>query len=117
MAYLGEDPEADNGFVACILVVLLLTVVIVCGILLMAKVGQKLSNNKTPLSWYFDVFFDHHMGPGAHGARVLSFLLSEIFDRRRLIYDADVYIKNRSLGVILDAAKLSRHAVVALGNE
>jgi hypothetical protein len=105
---------------AWVVMLLIILVFAISGILILIKGCQWLSRNRSPFSWCFDVFLDHHGGVGANACRVLAFMFQGMVRPNKFFFDADVFYVGRaagSLAVIMDAAKLTKHMVVALGNE
>merc|ERR1719262_1176300 len=81
-----------------------ITVPIAAGTLIAVKGLQWLSRNRSPLSWAFDVYLDHHAGPGGSIARTLHMMLLPCFRKGKFFYDVDTYQRNGNMGVISDAA-------------
>jgi hypothetical protein len=110
---------ADGGkdFLSWIIMLFTISVGVCVSVLIAVKGLQWLTKNRSPLSWAFDVYLDHHGGPGASTARTLHLMLLGYFRKGKFFYDVDSYSRNGSVGVIMDAAKLSRHICVCLGSE
>jgi hypothetical protein len=106
-----------SEFLSWIMMLFTISVALVAGSLVAIKGMQWLTRNRSPLSWAFDVFLDHHAGPGGSTARTLHLMLQGYFRNQKLFYDVDSYQRNGSIGVIMDAAKLSKHICVCLGSE
>lgn len=67
--------------------------------------------------WAFDMYIDHHGGKGAASARTMTLMFTDLCRKGKVFFDVDWWHRTRSLGVIMDAAKLSDQFVVALSNE
>jgi hypothetical protein len=120
MSVYSDGTAVESDAVSIVLIILICTVFLASVLLLIIKGCQWASKNQTPLSWCFDVFLDHHSGAGGSACRVLAIMFQGIVRRNKFFYDTDVFFSGRAegcLGVIMDAAKLSKHMVVALGNE
>jgi hypothetical protein len=119
MASLPGSEGGETDFLSWCLMLICFSVGLVCCIIVLLKFGQFVSKGKTPGSWAFDVFFDHHMGAGANTARVLMHMYKYMFRKGKVFYDVDKYLvyRDSSIGVIMDAAKLSTHGVIGLSNE
>merc|ERR1711988_1718817 len=89
MMLLSENGE--SAFLSWTIMLFTLSVAVTAGILISVKGFQYLSRNRTPLSWAFDVYLDHHAGPGGGSARVLHLLLSVggYFRKGKFFYDVD----------------------------
>jgi hypothetical protein len=108
------------SFLSWVLLFLIGLAFLVSGLTILVKGAQWMSKNKSPLSWNFDVFLDHHGGAGANATRVVVTVFHDIFRPGKVFYDADSFFHGRArgnLGVIMDAAKLSKACVVAHSNE
>jgi hypothetical protein len=115
MILLSEGGKSD--FLSWMIMLLVLSVGITAALLVSIKGLQWLSRNRTPLSWAFDVYLDHHAGPGGCSARALKLILASHCRKGKVFYDVDSYQRNQNIGVIMDAAKLSKHLCVCLGSE
>merc|ERR1719424_536740 len=98
------------------LVILTSSVWLIAGILLLRCCLQIVTTGKSPGSWAFDVFIDHHAGSGAITARALQMILYRIC-KKKVFYDVDEQLQSGSIGVICDAVKLSKHCLIVLSNE
>ena len=98
------------------LVILTSSVWLIAGILLLRCCLQIVTKGKSPGSWAFDVFIDHHAGSGAITARSLQMILYRIC-KGKVFYDVDEQLQSGSIGVICDAVKLSKHCLIVLSNE
>jgi hypothetical protein len=108
---------ANYSPLAYVSVTSLAAVFIVCGFIIAMKGGQFISKGRTPLSWCFDIFYDHHGGSGATGARIIHVLFNDTFRPGKVFYDVDTWVRWRAMCVIADAARLSKQGFVALSNE
>jgi hypothetical protein len=109
--------ELRSGALSWGLMILVSTVFLLAGILALKAGLQLLTKGKSPGSWCFDIFIDHHGGTGAIGARSLQMVMSRLCRPRKVFYDYDEQLKSGSVGVICDACKLSQECVVVLSNE
>ena len=86
-------------------------------IIVLLKGTQWLSKSRSPGSWAFDMFLDHH---NAGGCCTVGYYMSS--SRRWLSQGkssmTSCYLKGPTmLGVITDAVKLSKNCLIVLGNE
>merc|ERR1719424_2465098 len=78
------------------LVILTSSVWLIAGILLLRCCLQIVTTGKSPGSWAFDVFIDHHAGSGAITARSLQMILYRIC-KGKVFYDVDEQIQSGSI--------------------
>jgi hypothetical protein len=107
-----------SNFMSWCLMLMTISIAVTSSILVLLKGLQYLSKNRSPGSWCFDIFLDHHAASGGNAVRVLQVFLTSAVQRGKVFYDVDWYMANKGvLGVITDAAKLSKNCLVVLGNE
>jgi hypothetical protein len=116
---------SDGGksvFLSALMMIFVISVFIIAAVLVGIKGFQWLCTHlckdfDAPGFWNFDVFLDHHAGPGGCSARALHLLLLGTFRKGKFFYDVDSYMRNHNIGVVMDAAKLSKHICICLGSE
>jgi len=119
MSVYAEEDEAGlkSMGLSAVLVALTISIFVIAAIIAAIKGAQFLSQGATPLSWSFDIVIDFHGGAGGVGGRVLQVFLASCIKRGKVFYDYDSYNANGFLGVITDAAKLTKNFIVILGTE
>jgi hypothetical protein len=95
----------------------MISVFVIAAIIVAIKGLQFISKSRSPLSWAFDMFLDHHGGPGGSTARTLHLILTGCIRPGKLFYDVDSFQRNHNVAVVMDAAKLSKHFSVCLSSE
>jgi len=116
MSVYSGDLQSD--FMSWVLLFLTVSIFLTSFILVVLKGMQWLSKNRSPGSWCFDIFLDHHAAGGGSTVRVLQVFLNNVVRPGKVFYDLDWYMANdKILGVITDAVKLSKNCLIVLGNE
>merc|ERR1711988_273011 len=100
MMLLSEDGK--NDFLSWTIMLFTCSVGVAAAVLIIIKGLQYVTRNSFALSWAFDVYLDHHAGPGGSTARTLHLMMIGYFRKGRFFYDVDSYMKNHNIGVVMD---------------